>query len=81
MKRLTLRDENDRVEANRLKDEVAIARHLQRELGLSRGEALKAAAEHIASNAWRRPQEGAALVVSVTVERMPGDNGGPVLTD
>lgn len=79
--RLTLRDENNRVEANRLKDEVALARHFQREHGMSRGDALRAAAKHVAENAWRYRGSGGTEVVSVTVERRPGDNGGPALDD
>jgi hypothetical protein len=79
--RLTLRDENNRISNNRLAEEVAIARHLQRDLGLSRSEALRAAAEHVARQLHRRAYEGNAAVVSVTIERLPGDNGGPALGD
>lgn len=74
--RFTLSAHLDALEQGRLNDEVMIARDLQAS-GLTRSEALKAAADHVA-RMYRQGREPGGIV---SVERQPGDNGGPILND
>lgn len=72
--RLPLRDENDRWGRDRLHDETMIARELQN-AGMTRPDALRAAAEHVARVSRRGDRKG--RIVSIITRH--GDNGGPPL--
>jgi hypothetical protein len=69
----------NRRERNRLNEEVALARALQA-FGMTRSDALRAAAEHVAQMDRSGRVLGNIVGQSVSVKR-EGDNGGPPLTD
>ena len=76
MMRYPLRDANDRWSRGRINDETMIARELQAS-GMTRGDALKAAADHVAAM-YRAGREPGSIKA---VTRPVGDNGGPILED